>query len=53
MHACMHTNEMETLFARVYRGDRKAEGLVNRNWNVVNISVCAAVAVYADPCLRA
>lgn len=49
----MRTNEMKTLFALVHQWDRKADGLVNHNWNVVKTSGCAAVAAYAGPCLRA
>lgn len=30
-----NTNEMKTVFAWVYRGDGKAQGLVNHNWNVM------------------
>ena len=44
---------MKTLFGPVYGGDREAEGPVNHNWNDVEISGCAAVAAYADPCLGA
>lgn len=51
---CMHAhNKVKALFGLVHQWDRKAEGLAHSNWNVVKMSVCAAVAAYAGPCLRA